>query len=69
MTTFSYTLALTDSEHIWLERIITSVIEDPTNHLRLRDAAKELRRKIRNAEEDAIMMSASSPCWPDTPEP
>ena len=68
MTTFSYTLTLTDSDHIWLERIITSVIEDPTNDIRLRGAARELMRKVRTAEEDAIMLAASNPCWPDTPE-
>ena len=68
MTTFSYSLTLTDSDHIWLNRIITSVIEDPTNDIRLRGAARELRRKVRDAEDAAIMRSTSSPCWPDTPE-
>jgi hypothetical protein len=57
------TLTLTDLEVTWLERVINNVIDDPSSNSNLRAEAEKLRRKLRDAQEDAVMESNRSDSW------
>lgn len=56
-------LTLTDLEVTWLERVINNVINDPSSNSNLRAEAEKLRRKLRDAQEDAAMESNRRDPW------
>ena len=57
------TLMLTDLEVTWLERVINNVVNDPSSNFNLRAEAEKLRRKLRDAQEDAVMESNRRDSW------
>ena len=57
------TLTLTDLEVTWLERVINNVVNDPSSNSNLRAEAEKLRRKLRDAQEDAVMESNRRDSW------
>ena len=57
------TLMLTDLEVTWLERVINNVVNDPSSNSNLRAEAEKLRRKLRDAQEDAVLESNRRDSW------
>ena len=57
------TLTLTDLEVTWLVRVINNVVNDPSSNANLRAEAEKLRRKLRDAQEDAVMESNRRDSW------
>lgn len=57
------TLTLTDLEATWLERVINNVVNDPSSNSNLRAEAEKLRRKLRDAQEDAVLESNRRNSW------
>jgi len=57
------TLTLTDLEVTWLERVINNVVNDPSSNSNLRAEAGKLRRKLRAAQEDAVLESNRRDSW------
>ena len=57
------TLTLTDLEVPWLERVINNVANDPSSNSNLRAEAEKLRRKLRAAQEDAVLESNRRDSW------
>ena len=57
------TLMLTDLEVTWLERVINNAVNDPSSNSNLRAEAEKLRRKLRDAQEDAVMESNRRDSW------
>ncbi len=57
------TLTLTDLEVTWLERVINNVVNDPSSNSNLRAEAEKLRRKLGDAQEDAVLESNRRGSW------
>lgn len=57
------TLTLTDLEVTWLERVINNVVNDPSSNSNLRAEAENLRRKLRDAQEDVVLESNRKDSW------